>query len=181
MNTKKALILLLSLWLIGGINAQSYDLSFGMRLGTEWGITAKQRVAKKFSLEEIIQSSLFREETTITVLGEQHLPFLTRRFNMYTGAGLHKGWVGNAQKAGYDDPFGISFIAGLELTPGRWNISYDFKPAINLVGGEKKIYTQSALSLRYVIVKRKWLPWQKNKNKRKKNKKGNNWKFWEKE
>jgi len=62
------------------------------------------------------------------------------------------------------------------------------------VGGERKMYTQSGISLRYVFEKRpifnkkkkkkddkekfNWKFWEKKKEKEKKEK---NWKFWEKE
>ena len=38
--------------------------------------------------------------------------------------------------------------------PGKVNLSYDFKPAVNLSGGNSVLYTQTAVSVRYVIAKR---------------------------
>ncbi len=174
---------LLTLFLMGttlSLSAQSYDTAFGMRLGTDWGLTVKQRIAKKTTLEGILQTSLQREEALFTLLGTQHMPFITRRLNIYAGGGLHKGWGAldtNAEGDAYENPFGLTFIGGLELSLGRLNLTYDIKPAINLRGGEKTVYTQTGISLRYVILKRNWLKKKRRRNRRKRE--GINWRFWE--
>lgn len=68
-----------------------------------------------------------------------------------------------------DNPFGITGIVGAEFTLARFNFSYDFKPALNLSGGEKNIYAQSGVSIRYAVLKNKvWKDIQKEKKKRKK-------------
>ena len=54
----------------------------------------------------------------------------------------------------YVAPLGISGVIGAEITLGRFNISYDFKPAVNLRGGEKTFYSQTGVSVRYVAFKR---------------------------
>ncbi|NUQ23065.1 MAG: hypothetical protein HUU34_03865 [Saprospiraceae bacterium] len=170
--------------LLGGIiraEAQSYNTAMGMRLGTDWGVTIQQRVAKRTSIEAIVQSSLQREEAIVTLMGEQHMPFLTRRLNFYTGGGFHMGWgkapasVEGTPVEDYSNPMGITVIAGLELSLGKFNISYDFKPAINIRGGESTFYPQTGISLRYVIIKRPWPP--------KKNRRNDDqwWKFWERD
>ncbi|MBK7873400.1 MAG: hypothetical protein IPJ74_23415 [Saprospiraceae bacterium] len=121
------------------LSAQSYDTALGMRLGTDWGMTIKQRVAKKTTIEALLQSSLQREEVLVTLMGEQHFPVLSRRLNIYYGGGLHKGWINesDADLVPYKDPFGVTFIGGIEMSLGRLNISYDFKPAINISGGQE--------------------------------------------
>lgn len=135
--------------------AQSYDVAGGLRVGTDWGLTAKVRVANKTAIEAILQSSIKRDETMISLLAEQHFPIITRRISLYGGAGLHKGWLADGDETDpAKDPFGLSLIGGVELTLGRLNLSYDFKPAINLVGGERTFYTQTGISARYVLFKR---------------------------
>ena len=166
----KNLIILFSL-ILGTcvLSAQSYTTTAGMRLGTDWGLSVKQRVAKRATLEGILQSSLQREEFILTVLAEQHYPLISRRLNVYAGAGLHKGWNTSATEAEFQDPFGLSLITGIEFTLGRLNLSYDFKPAINLHGGENGFYSQTAISMRYVLVKGKVFN-QKMKAKKKRQK-----------
>ena len=182
---KNLIILFILTFLSVELMAQSYNTAAGMRLGTEWGLTVKQRVAKKTTIEAILQSSLQREEFTVTVLGEQHYPLISRRLNVYAGAGLHKGWHTNSLEEAYQDPFGLSFVTGIEFTLGRLNLSYDFKPAVNISGGEKGFYSQTGVSMRYVLAKRKWLQGKnKNKKKKKNKRKGKqdkfDWKIWKK-
>lgn len=172
------------------LSAQSYNTAFGMRLGTDWGLTVKQRIAKKATLEAILQSSLQREEAVATLLATQHMPFITRRLNIYAGGGLHKGWGSlEATTDGdpYEDPFGLTLIGGIELSLGRLNLTYDIKPALNIVGGERNMYTQTGISLRYIIFKRKWIKLGNKKKRRKRKRKrrrrkrqgeGFDWKFW---
>ena len=178
--------------LISFANAQSYSTSLGIRIGTDWGVTLNQRILKKVSVEGIVQSSLFRDEVVVTGLIRQHYPVLSRGFNIYTGAGLHKGWLNSEVN---NDPFGLTAVVGVELTIGRWNLSYDYKPAVNFTGGDQTIYSQTGISARYVLVKRgifevdnkKQRQRQRAKKKRKKEKQkaksGNEapgWQFWKK-
>lgn len=150
------------------LSAQSYDAALGLRLGTEWGVTAQVRlpfVQKNFVGEAILQSSLQRDEGLFTLLGKQHRPLLSRRLNLFYGAGLHTGWnneidAESGQKA--SGPFGVTGVVGAEMTIGKVNLSYDFKPAVNLSGGNSVLYTQTAVSVRYVIAKRHDI-WDKRK------------------
>ncbi|MEN0047738.1 MAG: hypothetical protein AAF806_11820 [Bacteroidota bacterium] len=180
--------------------AQGYDTAFGLRLGTEWGLTLKQRLAQRITAEGILQYSNRYKQTTITALGAQHFPLLVRNFNIYGGAGLHKGFVNIDGDDAPKDPFGLTFIGGAEISVGRINVSWDIKPSINVTGGEKTIYTHTGVSVRYIIDKRPLIEKksekekaraqrqrQKRKDKRKKKRaknrekgKGVNWKIWEK-
>ncbi len=153
--------------------AQAYDLALGIRVGTEWGATALLRlpqVHKNFVLETILLSSIGKDEGTVTVLGTQHQPLLSRRLNLFYGAGLHAGWnneIDTETGETFNGPKGVTGIVGLEATVGKINLSYDFKPALNVSGGESILYTQTAVSVRYVLAKRHDL-WSKDieKNRR---------------
>lgn len=160
--------------------SQSYNSAAGLRLGTGWGLTYAQRFAKKLTVEGILTSSFQRNETTVTGLVRQHYPVVTKRLNVYSGAGLHKGWVTNGDNGTYKNPFGITGVLGAEFTIARFNISYDFRPSINISGGEKTFYGHTGIAIRYVLVKRKIEMFNgKNKKKKKRNNKKRNWKFWE--
>jgi hypothetical protein len=173
--------------------SQLYTTALGLRMGTDWGFTVQQRVLDKVTIEGIVQSSLQREEMLITGLVQRHYPLITKGLNIYMGAGMHKGWNTSTPPVNQVDvpektenPFGVSLVAGAEITLGRFNLSYDFKPAFNLQGGEKSFYTQSGVSLRYVVVKNKvFKKWKKNRKKKKKAKakakRGTpKWQFWKK-
>lgn len=179
---KQLLIISIAFLSSFSLAAQGYNIAGGIRMGTDWGITGKYRFDKKATIEGIIQSAASnnKDEVIITVLAEKHNPLISKRFNFYTGAGLHKGWNNTVNgETTYKNPFGVTAIAGIEFNLGRTNVSWDFKPAFNLVGGERKMYTQSGISLRYVFEKRPLFE-RKNKKKKNKDKKKINWKFWEK-
>lgn len=174
---KKIIIYLLCLFPLIAY-AQSYDAAAGLRVGTDWGVTAQVRtplVHKNFTTEVIIQSSLQREEGLLTILGKQHHPILSRRLNLFMGGGVHFGWSDELQDdLAVKGPVGLTGILGAEATFAKINLSYDFKPAINISGGSKFLYTQSAISIRYVIAKRNSIYDKSNerdRNKRRKKKK----------
>lgn len=146
--------------------AQSYFTSAGLRIGDGIGISLQQRIAKKVTVEGILKNNNTRGEFSVTGLVERHIPLISRRLNFYTGIGLHKGFVHNSE-IDTKGPFGVTGVAGLEFTIGKLNLSYDFKPALNLVGGTQVLYPDTALSLRYVIVGNKVFK-DMNKNKKKK-------------
>ncbi|MBK8493279.1 MAG: hypothetical protein IPL49_20955 [Saprospirales bacterium] len=170
----KRIILLSILGLLAmQVDAQSYITAIGARVGTDWGLTLQQRLTKRLTIEGIAESSFSRDETMLTGLVETHLPLITRHFNIYGGAGIHKGWSTN-QREFVEDPYGVSFIGGAELTLGRFNLSYDFKPALNVVGGARKFYTTQAFSLRFVLIKDN-IFYKGNKKNNKCCGKGNRW------
>ncbi len=195
---KKHILFLLVFGFTNLLFSQSYNTAGGIRIGSEFGITAKQRIAKRITLEGILQKGIGNGETALTLLGEKHVPILSRRLNFYIGAGIHKGWI-NDEKILYDNPVGITGIGGLEMTLKNLNFSFDFKPAFNVSGGTRKVYSQSALSLRYVFIKResatkkflkekKWKVWKKDKNKKSSKKKSSKkdsdkkpWEIWKKD
>ena len=151
--------------------AQSYNTAGGLRLGTDWGLTVKQRVYDNWTAELLVQSSLVREETMLPILAANHNNLLFRNFNLYSGLGIHQGWrttAGDPEVEGAitSNSFGLDGIIGIEMTLGNMNLSYDFKPAINLVGGEKTVYSQTGISIRYRFWKREKLQWEKSQKRR---------------
>ncbi len=190
---KKHILFVLVLGFTNLLFSQSYNTVGGIRIGSEFGITAKQRIAKRITVEGILQKGITNGETTLSLLVEKHVPVLSRRLNFYIGAGVHKGWIGD-EKILYDNPVGITGIGGLEMTIRKLNVSFDFKPAFNISGGTQKVYSQAALSMRYVFVKResatkkflkekKWKFWKKDKNKKssKKDRSKKSWEIWKKD
>jgi len=168
---KKIILFFACLFLFFGTSAQSYMTAGGIRLGTDWGLTVQQRLLKKWTFEGIFQSSLAREETVLTGLAEKHKPLIFKNLNFDAGGGLHKGWSKKNGEVSTKSPFGLTFIAGAEMTLGSLNFSFDFKPALNLSGGEKRFYTQTAVSIRYVLLKNKVFKDLSKKHRKKKRKK----------
>ena len=166
-HTTAILALVFPLWLTG----QSYDAAIGIRVGTEWGATAQLRVPqihKNFVFEGIVHQAIGKGEGSLTILGKQHQPLLSRRINLFYGAGAHAGWNHETDAEtgeAFNGPVGLTGVVGLEVTFNRINLSYDFKPAVNLHGGESLLYTQTAVSVRYVIAKRNAI-WDKDQEKK---------------
>lgn len=195
---KKLIVLVLAIGFSMFLNGQAYNTVGGVRVGTEYGVTFKQRVGKRVTLEGILQRGRTRNETAVTVLAEKHFPLISRRLNFYLGIGAHKGWI-NDELILHDDPVGVTGVGGIEMTFKKLNISYDYKPAYNVSGGIDNLYSQSAISFRYIFVKRKtkvkkfiedekWKFWKKDKkSKKKKSSKKKSeeekqfWEFWKKD
>ena len=163
------------------VQAQSYITAGGIRVGSGIGLTLQQRLTKRITVEGIIQTQSKRDEVMATALVQRHFPIITKHFNIYGGAGIHKGWSTTSirNEVDYTNPFGVTFVGGIEMTLGRVNLAYDFKPALNLSGGTQFLYPQSAVSVRYVFIKDKIFDKKKKKKKKKNQNESFNWKFWE--
>ena len=179
---KNSILVPLLMFFCTTLFSQAYFTAGGLRLGDEFGITVQQKVLKFTTVEGILQSGFRNKNTSLTVLLEQHKRLITKGLNFYLGAGVHKTWLDqNLTDPLVDDPFGVTVVLGGEFTLGRLNLSLDYKPQINVWGGQKDFVSQGALSARYVLVKRikkkkkkqAWKFWQKDrKNKHKKKKNG---------
>jgi hypothetical protein len=196
LNLIKYLLASIGLLTIQSNFAQSYDLAAGVRLGKDLGVSIKMRVPpvdKNFTAEFLAQSSFDGKESRLTLMGEQHIPIITRRINLYIGMGLHAGWIEQDidQEADFASPAGVSFIGGVEINFKRLSISIDYKPAVNIKGGERTFESDSALTLRYIPFKRNDIftsPRKKRKRQRlkKRRQKAQNrsssekksWQFW---
>ncbi|MEO7174487.1 MAG: hypothetical protein ABIV51_01630 [Saprospiraceae bacterium] len=163
------LLLSFSFFLSSSISAQAYNSAIGLRIDNGLGISVKQRITNRGALEGIMQSSWRNDEVRLTLVWEEHRKILLRNLSLYFGGGLHKGFY-DRQEIIVKNPFGVTAIAGLELTIGRFNVSYDFKPALNITGGFNVIEAQTGLSVRYVLDKRPMAKGKKGNDKNIKNK-----------
>ncbi len=172
---RNILIVVFSLLAYLVVDAQTYNNAIGLRVGEGIGLTFQQRVGNKFTLEGILKNQFKKENLKLTVLGRQHFPILFKRFNVYTGGGLHHTWyTGNDPEIiAQGNPYGVTLVGGAEISFGRFNVSYDYQPAFNVSGGDKAITHDTAISLRYIITKRptKLDKWKKERKKKKEKKK----------
>ncbi len=141
--------------IIPNLSAQSYMTAAGIRLGGGIGLSVQQLVSKKVTVEAQLRSDFARDLTDLAILGERHHAILVRNINFYVGGGFYKGWYNDSAETNNKNPFGVSFIAGIELTVAPLVISLDFRPDINLVGSGSGFQSHSALSLRHVFIKKK--------------------------
>lgn len=143
--------------------SQSYNTSAGMRLGTEWGFSLKQRLLDSWTSEAILQTNRKKNESAITLLGVNHKAILSRRFNLFFGGGVLFPLNTGRSPAGKSE-FGIVGAGGLEFTFARLNISWDYLPVF--VPGDFSFNMQSAMTIRYVLKKREHFPWESKNKKR---------------
>lgn len=145
----------LSLLLIGishHATSQAYFTAMGIRMGTEFGISLQQRILGGITGQGIVSSNAVDQQTTATALVQLHNPLITRNVNFYIGGGLHQRWNrGEVPESGLR---GVTGVAGAELTLGRINVSWDYKPVYHLNAVDHTFESETAVSLRYVFIKK---------------------------
>jgi len=134
--------------------SQSYHSAFGLRIGTDFGLTYQQRVGNRSTVEGILQTGLFDRSGQIAALYEHHTPLVSKGLNFYMGAGPQVGWLENRNEGVVKATGGLALIGGAEMTLGSIVLSYDIKPNINVFGNVSLINFDTALSVRKVITKR---------------------------
>lgn len=132
---------------------QSYNTTAGLRLGDGIGMTIRQRVLKRTSIEGIFYQHHKSDQTIAGIMAAHHMPVLTRRLNLYIGGG--PGWIfANADEGNSSSDQAIMGNAGLEFTLGKINLSWDFIPVIPMSREGQGLTTLTAFSLRYVVFKK---------------------------
>lgn len=146
---KKFFMTLSAFMLIGFItHAQDYTTGIGFRGGLSNGLTVKHFTAGNTALEGFLSTRWNRFH--LTGLYEIHAPaFSVAGLNWYYGAGAH---LGTGNKNDNHTVIGVDGILGLEYNIGAipFNISLDYKPALNLIGDSELWPDEFALSIRYV-------------------------------
>lgn len=171
-NTRFLLIPLLTLFnhLAFG---QSYKTAAGIRLDKGINFTVQQHIAGNWTVEGILHTPLRSDEIGVTLLGERHQKILFRGINLYAGAGAHYYFKSEASRTETgqveDNVFGLTGIGGLELSLGRLNFAFDWKPELHLSGDQVHPFewTGASVSVRYILAKRErkkikdWEVWDK--------------------
>lgn len=171
MRINYLLPILCCFFMANSLAAQRYRTAAGLRVGDPFGLTFQQVLWGQNTLEAILTHKPKQNESSFTLLFENHRKILFKRLNYYVGAGPHIGWIDDRE--GFDNPWGVTFIGGFEFGLKRTVLSWDYKPAVNLSGGRSTIYHHTGISIRYIIVKKKkkkinWKFWQKKDKKKKK-------------
>jgi hypothetical protein len=162
---------------------QSYKTAAGIRVENGFNLTAQQYITKGWTAEGILHTPLVgsSRDLGLTLLAEKHHKLIGRGTNFYTGAGAHYYWQSNANREigeVRNNVFGLSAIAGVEVSLGRLNLAVDWKPELHLAGDQVRPleWNGAAISARYIIEKRErrkikdWKVWDRfGGNKHKKN------------
>ena len=155
---KKIVITTLLLIGMGTVsNAQDYTTGIGIRGGLYNGIAIKHFIGIKSAFEVILATRW--QGYNITGLYEIHTQaFNTPHLNFYYGFGGHLGVWNGANVSWVNDNLnhtviGVDGILGLEYNFKEvpFNISVDWKPALNLIGYSGFWGDNGALSFRYIF------------------------------
>jgi hypothetical protein len=159
---------------------QSYKTAAGIRLDNGINFTVQQHIANNWTAEGILHTPVNSDELGLTLLAEKHQKILFRGVNLYGGAGGHYYWqsAANRSESGEvaENVFGLTFIGGAEITLGRINLAFDWKPEFHLAGDQTHPFewTGGSISVRYALFKRErkkiedWKVWDNfDKKKRK--------------
>jgi hypothetical protein len=122
-------------------------------MGSNFGISLQQKIVGNLTAEGMVTSSASTNQTTVTALLEIHNPLLSKRFNFYVGGGLHQRWQPVSEAQG-QNLRGVTGIAGAEMTLGRVNIAWDYKPVYHLNAASQPFESETAISLRYVFIRK---------------------------
>ena len=157
MNHKCCLFPLGFLLFISAGQAQTYFTTGGLRLGSDYGLSLKQFIMKKTTVELILAT----EDNPKTNLGlsllfDKHQPIITRNFNLFYGAGLSMNWFyENHEYASQRRKIGVPVQVGLEFTVGKINLSWDYTPILYISTNSNAFDTLKGLSVRYVFINKK--------------------------
>ena len=138
--------------------AQSYFTTGGVRLGSDYGLSLKQRILKKTTLEAILSSEgNINSNLGLSLLYDRHRSILTRNFNLFYGAGFSWRWDYINDESGYSKQtsFGIPLQGGIEFSIGRINLSWDYTPVLFISSKTNAFTSSKGLSVRYVFVNKK--------------------------
>ena len=87
------LFILLFLALFSCFNFKAYSQYFksaaGIRISDNWGVSIVQILTKRWTAEMLLQPDPVEDFVKSNLLIRHHLPLITRRFNLYLGAGLN--------------------------------------------------------------------------------------------
>ena len=155
---KRIQVLFLVIWLLAtGAAAQDYNTGIGFRTGTSNGLTVKHFLGEHSVIEGILATRW--QGYNFTGLYQVYdRAFNTPRLNWFYGFGAHVGSFRGAEHRRFDDDeqhllIGIDGIIGMEynFTGIPFNISLDWKPAIDIIGGFYPWGDEVALSVRYIF------------------------------
>lgn len=155
-------------------NGQKYNIAGGLRWGGNLGLSISERIAKKVTLEQNINSENTNYYYSASALVKYHQPLITNRFNWFYGGGL--GLVGIKETPIYPESNSISIVlqTGLEYTIKRATFYVALEPYSFFANKHLRFKIDEMFSIKYVIYKRKskWKKKIKNIFKKKKHKKG---------
>ncbi len=156
---KKRLFTLIAVtFIMGSVVAQDYSTGIGVRGGLYNGLTIKHFLGQKSAVEGIVATRGGGFDLTLLYEIHKDNAFDVDRLNWYYGIGGHVGlwpdsYFPNNTYTGLNTVLGVDAILGLEYNFSEIpiNVSLDWKPAFNILGGNRFLGDGGALSLRYIF------------------------------
>lgn len=156
MKTIFATLITLILLTLGSLQAQDFSQAVGLRGGLDNGITYKASLDGTNAFDLILSSRW--SGFSFTALYERHFyPFDVDGLYAYYGAGAHIGFYDN-RSPWFDGNssgmvLGADGVVGIEYVFADFpiNLSFDWKPVINLIGHSGFYGGGFGLSARYII------------------------------
>lgn len=152
------LFVLFILTLGAQLYGQTYNTAGGIRIADDVGFSLSQRLFGKTTAELALQPGFFQKEVSGHALLRRHYSLITKRFNLFLGAGAA------FRKPGLQDlpvqpevlQWGGSVQGGAELTIGRFNVSLDYTPSFYKRQQESGFdwRVDKSVSVRYVFWKK---------------------------
>lgn len=132
--------------------AQSYITAAGLRMGGSWGVSIQQRVFERITGELNWAQSPGNPGNTFFLIGKIHNSLFTKSANFFWGGGIHRYKT-------FDNDLvvrskGITGTVGAELTLGRINLSWDYRMMFDRGTLSLPFSSETAISLRYVLIKK---------------------------
>ena len=152
---KKLLVIMLCFLASSQVKAQDYEKAIGVRLGFDNGVTYKQFITSISAIEGLAYFG--NNYFSLTALYEinNDNAFEVEGLNWYYGAGGHIGFISKKKEGSDEQDFilGADGIVGIEYNfeNAPFNVSLDWKPQINLIGGGGFVGNTGALSVRYLF------------------------------
>ncbi len=153
--------------------SQTYNTAAGIRMGEGFDLTFQQYIKNNWTAEGILHTGIFSKKVGVSVLAEKHHKVLIRNFGVYYGLGAHYYARKNQNRiepaTRTNNVYGLSGIAGAEVSFGRLNFALDMKPEVHFGGDQTYPFEWNpfSVSVRYIIDKRE-------------RKKMRDWKVWDK-
>ena len=143
--------------LAGNLFSQENNSAIGVRAGLYNGLTFKQYTGSQSAIELLLVTRW--QGFNFTALAERYTsPFDEKNLRFFYGAGGHIGRYNNNRNPFYNRNgdytiLGVDGIVGLEYDFDAipFNLSFDWKPSLNITPSTSFWYDEFALSFRFTF------------------------------
>lgn len=143
---KRVVLLLVFVLIAATSSAQLYTWGVGARIGGDMsGVAVKYMMSPQNALEGFF-SFPYKDGVQLTGLYQRSIPITRDICSFYYGGGAHIGsWASRFN-------FGVDVVVGVEgKIADNFALSFDYKPALNIVGYSGFHWSSVGLGLKYAF------------------------------